>query len=972
MKKIILLISLTFSTVLAFSQIAPADFISLSKPLYKTGSGVDARSQIKDKSVTPNTVRDYVSTAEVLTYLSNSNSGIQALIRSGGYEVLINTGGTLSAGVITGGIRNVYWFKNGISDTSLVLKQANVSAGYGVIANSGVISLDTTIAVTKNTTQTITGTKIFTGDIKTPLPPYSAGGNLPVVLNTATNRLEKAVGGGYESAANKVTSLTTPDNIHYPTTLAVSNAIPSVDASAITLPQVGPIIADNFNRASIGANYTITGSSTFEIVSNQLRISSSATTYVPFSNYALYNAYGKSNFESFTITEDIIPGTINATSFGTGINLKGQGLYPSSTSITLRLDAANLGHIQFDCINNATSISQSGLSISSGDHIVLTIKFIKNKFIVSANNVTTNTTNTVSYDISTAYTPTYDSDNIRLPSAYQYALISAGGTQNIDNLMVVSNDNTGVSYGLIGDSITKGSDSDNILNRWGEQINQVNNVITQTLAGAGTGIVDLNLPEILSIQAKALIVLIGINDLGSGLYTDAQVQTNYSNFITSLVANGYQVGVNLFVCTLLPNSNGLNTRVITFNTWLRGQYGTAVIDFYTPLVNSTGTGLNPLYTLDNIHPNFDGQGKMTDAAIAFLGLPSKPKKQGNYFPALYNANGFVTLASPSLRASEPSNQATILSEGQKSQVLIHNSTDKNGLYLGDYNGYSHILNGAYRDENGNYIATATAGSGVSMQGGREQHIYWNNATIGSTFTPQVGLYQAGNQFVYGGITRPYGVINTFGPDGTAQLWMPPVNMYGTANVSGQIYNESQGNHLMFISDTWRKSLDAGIFSQYLNANIASTTTTPTTSISTGQGAFIIPPYMPNAGKKIVLKQMGYITTVSGGGNANFGFYLEGNLICSASATAITLPIATLVPYEIEITLIFTDETHFYTFGRLLYSTGNNTSRDYSALNNGTTLTTISGNRVLDIKANFSNAMAGQAIVTIENTITAAN
>ncbi len=115
------------------TAINPAKFLALAKQLYKTGSGVDARSQYLDVSLTPNVTRDYQDLAEVKAYLANSNSTIQDLLRSGGFPILVNVGGTLNSdGTFTGGIRTEYWFQNGVVDSDLVAK----SSGGSSIANT--------------------------------------------------------------------------------------------------------------------------------------------------------------------------------------------------------------------------------------------------------------------------------------------------------------------------------------------------------------------------------------------------------------------------------------------------------------------------------------------------------------------------------------------------------------------------------------------------------------------------------------------------------------------------------------------------------------------------------------------------------------------------------------------------------------------------------------------------------------------
>lgn len=117
MKKIFLILFVLISVAGMSQTYNPATGTVSNKP-YSPGQGfsTDSRSQFYDANF--GLWRDYVSISEVLSYLNLPK------YRMGGIDIYINTGGGLSAGVITGGIRNVYWFKDGVADANLVLKNA--------------------------------------------------------------------------------------------------------------------------------------------------------------------------------------------------------------------------------------------------------------------------------------------------------------------------------------------------------------------------------------------------------------------------------------------------------------------------------------------------------------------------------------------------------------------------------------------------------------------------------------------------------------------------------------------------------------------------------------------------------------------------------------------------------------------------------------------------------------------------------
>lgn len=93
---------------------------------------VDSRSMFWDN--TNFVYRAYVSKTEVMTYLNLEK------YRKGAFPVLINTGGSLSGGVITGGINNLYWFKDGTTINDLVPMNAvltvNGQTGAVVVRNA--------------------------------------------------------------------------------------------------------------------------------------------------------------------------------------------------------------------------------------------------------------------------------------------------------------------------------------------------------------------------------------------------------------------------------------------------------------------------------------------------------------------------------------------------------------------------------------------------------------------------------------------------------------------------------------------------------------------------------------------------------------------------------------------------------------------------------------------------------------------
>lgn len=95
----------------------------------------DARSMFFDETFF--TYRPYQSTAEVLSYLNLSK------YREGKFDIIVNTGGVLGSGVITGGTNNVYYFRNGLTNADLVRKSdvISVNGQIGIVVAKNADSL---------------------------------------------------------------------------------------------------------------------------------------------------------------------------------------------------------------------------------------------------------------------------------------------------------------------------------------------------------------------------------------------------------------------------------------------------------------------------------------------------------------------------------------------------------------------------------------------------------------------------------------------------------------------------------------------------------------------------------------------------------------------------------------------------------------------------------------------------------------
>jgi len=154
----------------------PTDHSAQNIPLGAYDKPLDGKFMFYDKVYFK--YRPFISNNEVLNYFIGDN-------RKGNFDILINTGGTLTEGVVIGGSNSVWWFKDGIADSDLNSK----SSGGGDLTDYYTITQIDNLLDTK---VNLTGAN-FTGNISAPnLSGNNTGDqNLDEVLKEGNNSLEE-------------------------------------------------------------------------------------------------------------------------------------------------------------------------------------------------------------------------------------------------------------------------------------------------------------------------------------------------------------------------------------------------------------------------------------------------------------------------------------------------------------------------------------------------------------------------------------------------------------------------------------------------------------------------------------------------------------------------------------------------------------------------------------------------------------
>ncbi len=486
-----------------------------------------------------------------------------------------------------------------------------------------------------------------------------------------------------------------------------------------SLSPLGVIIADDFNRASIGVNWSQVGSQ-FSIVSNKLRATGGTPGSAVLTNYLVYDAYGICNLSSWTKTFDITVGAISATSWGIACGVIGAGTMVNGVQVGIALDSTNLGKISYYRDRHPTNgldVSPNGMSITAGDVLRVTVRWNKNKFTTSVYNVNTGFTNTYEkiyffYNNATYVTPI---------GAYKFAFFSMGGTHDIDNLEVHGDDFVGVDLEAVGDSITSGFSIDNRANSWTDYITNSTNWVVQTNSSEGNKIDDINTNEIIALAPKRILLLIGFNN-AQVPDSVATFQAKYDALVATLVSAGYVVGTTLLIGLLTPSSAtaNLTSNIPLYNASLISTFSNdALVDFNTPLKDAAGTGLRTGYTIDLYHPSITAQRIMADVVMDFFKIQYDKFRRNNYYPLLPSRNGkYLATNVENKRATLPTGIFEFWGTGQDAQVGIGNT---GGSSAGAYWASQGISNGEFLAgcyyNGSNYTAVTTKSIRIQLNFG---------------------------------------------------------------------------------------------------------------------------------------------------------------------------------------------------------------------------------------------------------------
>jgi hypothetical protein len=185
MYKYIIILILLFINNFGYTQVFNANTGTVSNKPYSPAQKIPTDNRTMYFDATFQKWRPFLSTTEVLTYFPNLTN------RFGLYPIVVNTGGSVSGGVISGGINDLYYFKNGTADSNLVLMNPVLSVNGQTNGNIIVKNADSLLGSRIDTSSAARNQYVLSFDsvnrkwvLIQPLTGYTAGVGILITGNT--------------------------------------------------------------------------------------------------------------------------------------------------------------------------------------------------------------------------------------------------------------------------------------------------------------------------------------------------------------------------------------------------------------------------------------------------------------------------------------------------------------------------------------------------------------------------------------------------------------------------------------------------------------------------------------------------------------------------------------------------------------------------------------------------------------------
>ena len=360
------------------------------------------------------------------------------------------------------------------------------------------------------------------------------------------------------------------------------------------------------NSWSNTTDFITNGNSTATLNGNFINISSS-TTYNWNNTIYITDYHTKLEKWKFKLRFKII--TWAANSYGIGFGLKSANQYVQNDVMGfIQTTNTGIGGLYILQSNqNILATGSSPIGVALNDIIELEGIFYDSIFTFNASNITSGSSKTIAYTFaSNGSTPV-------IPNTSHFALLELGGTHQLQNIEITSDEIAHANIVTIGDSKTTGYFTNTFSGRYAAQLN-ISYAPAIINAGGGDRVthVLLRQAELEKLNANKYLLCIGSNDLRFG-GTLAELQTNYNTLVSTLQATGATV-----YHTLIPEDYTKSGTVnqTAFKNWLASAYSTFYINGVWDSLSSGGILKSEYDSGDGIHLTQSANNKIYQALVA--------------------------------------------------------------------------------------------------------------------------------------------------------------------------------------------------------------------------------------------------------------------------------------------------------------------------------------------------------------------
>lgn len=295
-------------------------------------------------------------------------------------------------------------------------------------------------------------------------------------------------------------------------------------------------------------------------------------------------------------------------SYGLGFGLKSANQYVQNDIMGF-IQTSNTGNGGLYIVKSGRTIVASGstaLGVALLDVIDVEGIFYDSVFHFTAHNITSGNTASVSFTFAS------NGSTHVVPNTGNFSLMELGGTHQLQNIEVSSEELTGANIVTIGDSKTIGYFSNTFAGRYAAQLNNIYPAAVINAGGADrvTHVLSRQ-QELLTLAPGKYLLNIGSNDLRFGA-TMAELQYNYDSLVQKLLATGASV-YHIVLPEDYTKPLGVNTTAL--KDWVAATYPLYYINVWDSM--ATGNILKGIYdTGDGVHINQAGNDKIYQAIVA--------------------------------------------------------------------------------------------------------------------------------------------------------------------------------------------------------------------------------------------------------------------------------------------------------------------------------------------------------------------